>query len=183
MEFIKKNTKIYILSGKSGSGKDTVASMIKDILKDIKVITLAYANYLKMYAKEVLGWDGNEDTKPREFLQQVGVELIKNNIDSNMLVRRTIEDIKVYSYFYDVIIISDARFPNEIDDIKSNFSDVVVIHLSDRENKLNEVEKMHATETSLNNYTNYDYVVSESNLDDLKTKIESIIGETYDSSN
>lgn len=180
MEFVKKNTKIYILSGKSGSGKDTVASMIKNMINK-KVISLAYASYLKMYAKEVLGWDGNEDTKPREFLQQVGVELIKNNIDENMLVRRIIEDIKVYSYFYDVIIISDARFPNEIDSIKANFDNVTVIHLSDRENKLTDEEKMHATETSLNNYNNYDYVVSESNLDDLSNTIEKIIGETYDS--
>ena len=179
MEFVKKNTKIYIISGKSGSGKDTVSSMIHNII-DKKVITLAYANYLKMYAKEVLGWDGN-DPKPREFLQQVGVELIKNNIDENMLVRRMIEDIKVYSYFYDVIIISDARFPSEIDDIKANFDNVTVIHLSDRENKLNDKEKMHATETSLNNYHNYDYVVSEDSLDSLSKTIEKIVGETYDS--
>ena len=180
MEFVKKNTKIYILSGKSGSGKDTVASMMHDIIKN-KVISLAYANYLKMYAKEVLGWDGNEDTKPRDFLQQVGVELIKNNIDDKMLIRRMIEDIKVYSYFYDVIIISDARFPSEIDDIKANFDNVTVIHLSDRENKLNDKEKMHATETSLNNYHNYDYVVSEDNLDSLSNTIKRIVGETYDS--
>nr|MBP3259364.1 hypothetical protein [Bacilli bacterium] len=179
MEFVKKNTKIYILSGKSGSGKDTVASMIKNMINK-KVISLAYASYLKMYAKEVLGWDGN-DPKPRDFLQQLGVELIKNNIDKKMLVRRMIEDIKVYNYFYDVIIITDARFPDEIDDIKANFDNVTVLHLSDRENKLTDKEKMHATETSLNNYNNYDYVVSEDNLDDLSNTIEKIIGETYDS--
>ena len=96
MEFVKKNTKIYILSGKSGSGKDTVASMIHNMIND-KVIYLAYASYLKMYAKEVLGWDG-KDPKPRDFLQQLGVELIKNNIDKKMLVRRMIEDIKEYNY-------------------------------------------------------------------------------------
>ncbi len=179
MEFIKKNTKIYILSGKSGSGKDTVASMIHNMI-DKKVISLAYASYLKMYAKEVLGWDG-KDPKPRDFLQQLGVELIKNNIDKKMLVRRMIEDIKVYNYFYDVIIITDARFPDEIDDIKTNFDNVTVIHLADRENRLTDKEKMHATETSLNDYHNYDYVVAEDNLESLSNTIEKIVGETYDS--
>ena len=182
MEFVKKNTKIYILSGKSGSGKDTVASMIHELLLGKKVISLAYASYLKMYAKEVLGWDGNEP-KPREFLQQLGVELIKNKIDDKMLINRIIEDIKVYNYFYDVIIITDARFPEEIEEVKSNFSNVTVIHLSDRENKLTNEEKKHATETSLDGYNNYDYVISEDNLDNLRVKVKEIVGETYDSRN
>ena len=180
MEFVKKNTKIYILSGKSGSGKDTVASMIHELLLGKKVISLAYASYLKMYAKEILGWDGNSP-KPREFLQQLGVELIKNKIDDKMLINRIIEDIKVYNYFYDVIIITDARFESEIEDIKSNFSNVTVIHLSERENKLTEEQKKHATEVGLDEYNNYDYVLDSDNLDDLKVEVEKIVGETYDS--
>ena len=92
-------------------------------------------------------------------MQQIGVELIKNNIDSRMLIKRIVEDIKVYSYFYDVITISDARFPEEIETIRKNFTNVIVIHIHCLENKnnLTGLEKKYATETSLDNYSDYDY--------------------------
>ena len=64
--------KIIILSGKAQSGKNKVASIIENNLKDKKVITISYASYLKEYAKNILKWDGNESTKPRTFLQEIG---------------------------------------------------------------------------------------------------------------
>ena len=94
MEFINRNPKIIIISGKASSGKSLSANIIKENTNN--TILLAYADYLKMYAKNISGWDGSEDTKPRELLQQLGVELIKNNINENMLINRIIEDIKVY---------------------------------------------------------------------------------------
>lgn len=182
MEFKNKNPKIYVLSAKAGNGKNKVASYIGSICKkdNKKTINLSYASYLKGYAKNILGWDGNEETKPREFLQQIGVELIKNNIDSRMLVKRIVEDIKVYSYFYDVITISDARFFEEIETIREEFTNVIVIHIHGLEDKnnLTKLEKEHATETSLDNYSDYDYDIDNSGtLDQLKEKVESIINE------
>ena len=44
MEFKLKDTKIIILSGKAGSGKSSVASIIK---KYKKCIILSYASYIK----------------------------------------------------------------------------------------------------------------------------------------
>ena len=81
MEFINRNPKIIIISGKASSGKSLSANIIKDNTNN--TILLAYADYLKMYAKNISGWDGSEDTKPRELLQQLGVELIKKNINEN----------------------------------------------------------------------------------------------------
>ena len=98
MNFTRKNPVIYVLSGKAGNGKNKIAELIKDIYeeKGAKTINLAYASYLKEYAKNILAWDGSEETKPREFLQEIGISLIKNNIDANMLINRTLEDIEVY---------------------------------------------------------------------------------------
>ena len=182
MGFKNKNPKFYILSGKAGTGKNKVASYIEEVYnkKNIKVINLAYASYLKEYAKNILNWDGNEETKPREFLQQIGVELIKTNIDSMMLVNRLVEDAKVYSYFYDVITISDARFEEEIEPIRNLFDNVTVIYISslDGKNNLTIEEKKHATEVGLDKYNNYDYDIDNSGtLDQLKEKVESIINE------
>ena len=45
MKFIKKNPKIFILTGKAQSGKNKVSEIIKKIYqeKKLKVISLAYA--------------------------------------------------------------------------------------------------------------------------------------------
>ena len=174
MEFIKKNPKIIILSGKAQSGKNECADIIRTYYNGLglKSIVLSYAFYLKIYAKNVLGWDGSEDTKPRDFLQQVGVELIKNKINPNMLIDRAIDDIKVYSYFYDVIVISDARFVDEINVIKNNFSNVSVIHILGKENRLTFDQQNHSTETGLDGYDDYDFVINnDGSREDLRNKL------------
>ena len=51
-----------------------------------KCVSLSYSYYLKDYIKRITGWDGNENTKPRDLLQQVGIELIKNKMDNHNLV-------------------------------------------------------------------------------------------------
>lgn len=178
MEFVKKNPKIFVLSGKAESGKSVVASMIGDYysLSGKRSVIVAYASYLKEFAKEITDWDGSEDTKPREFLQQVGVELIKNQINPSMLIDRVIDDIRVYSYFFDVIVVSDARFVDEINVVKNNFSNVTVIHIDGKVNSLTFEQRNHSTETGLDDYNDYDYVIENTgNLSDLKSSVESIL--------
>ena len=175
MNFINKNPKIIILSGKAQSGKSLISNMIKDYYDSCVVIS--YAFYLKEYAKNVLGWDGN-DPKPRDFLQQVGVELIKNNINSRLLIDRVIDDIKVYSYFFDVIVVSDARFVDDIDNIKNNFSNVIVIHIDGKDNSLTYEQKNHSTEIGLDDYHNYDFIINnDCSLDLLRSKLYNILEE------
>ena len=163
-----------------GCGK--IANKMIDYLstKNLKSIKIAYASYLKMYAKNILNWDGNENNKPREFLQQLGVELIKNNIDSKMLINRIIEDIKVYSYFFDIAIITDARLDKEIISLKKAFRDVISINI-ERPNLVSELtgtEQAHVTETGLDNFNDYDYVIiNDGSLEDLEKKVIEI-GET-----
>ena len=53
--------------------------------------------------------------------------------------------------------------------------------MSERDNKLTDNEKKHATETSLDKYHNYDYEICEDNLDSLRKRVEEIVGETYGS--
>lgn len=178
MEFIKKEPKIYILTGKAGSGKNVAASIIKEYyeLNNIKTIELAYASYLKEYIKKITNWDGNEQTKPRELLQQLGVELIKNNIKKNLLIERITDDIKVYSYFFDVIIITYARFEEEIEEIKKISDKVTVINIEGKENNLTEQQKKHITETALNDYNKYDYKIkNKESKEILKRKIYEIL--------
>lgn len=160
MDFIKKNNKIYLLSGKARSGKNEVAKIITEYYKHKKCICLSYSYYLKDYVKRITGWDGSDETKPRDLLQQVGIELIKEQIDSQLLIRRLIEDIKLFSYFYDIIIVTDARLVDEIEIPKATFENITTIRVvRNQDNGLAIEQKNHLTETNLDNYTEFDYII------------------------
>ena len=101
---------IFLFTGKARHGKDTAASFLKDCFEkdNKKVIFSQYAKYIKFYCKEMYGWDGSEETKPRELLQKLGTEVIRNKLNkAEMFIERQVDDIEIYSYFYDAIMVSD----------------------------------------------------------------------------
>ncbi|MCI8671206.1 MAG: hypothetical protein HFI36_04110 [Bacilli bacterium] len=166
--------KIYLVAGKSGSGKGEVAKLIKKyyISKKAKPFITEYSKYLKMYAKDILNWDGGEP-KPRKFLQDIGVTIRENMDMPKMLINRMIEDIKIYDLYYDVVIISDVRYPEEIEEMKKHFNDVKAIYVINQfgPSKLALNEQMHVTETALENYGNFDITLTNDTLDTLDNKI------------
>lgn len=178
MEFTYRNPKIFTISGKAGSGKNTISSIIKEFYGD-SAIEISFSYYIKDYAKRISNWDGSEDAKPRELLQQLGIELVRNKIDSKLFINRTLEDIKVLSYFYDVIIISGGRLVEEIETIKENFPNSISIGVtSNKGNNLTDSEKSHFTETALDNYNNYDYVINNNDsYEVLKNDVLNILKE------
>lgn len=178
----KKDIKIFLIHGKARSGKDTIASIIKDELesKNIKSINLSFSYYIKDYVKRLTNWDGSDETKPRDLLNYLGTEIIRNNIDDKFLIKRMIEDIKVFSYYYDIIIISDARFRNEINSIKGEFKNICVINIErpNFDNKLTDLQKKHFTEIDLDNYDNFDYkILNDGSIEDLRKKVIEILKE------
>lgn len=179
MEFINKKPKIFIISGKAGSGKDEVAGIIKSFYKEKKCKKLSYAYYLKQYVKDISGWDGSNNTKPRDLLQSIGIDLLKEKIDPQLLIRRLCEDIEVYSYFYDVIIVTDARLIEEIEVPKDKFLNVTTIRIDRNiDNKLSLKQKEHITEIGLDNYNKFDYKIENyQNYDKLVSNVEKIIKE------
>lgn len=168
--------KIFIISGKARHGKDTIAGIIEKYYQNS--IKLHYAYYLKEYAKKIKNWDGLESTKPRRFLQQLSLDVIRKQIGSNFFTRRMEEDIKVYSNFFNVIVIPDARRKEELDYIKSRFDNVITIRIN-RNNFISPLtleEQKDITEVDLDDYKNFDYVIeNDGTLEDLKNKIENIL--------
>lgn len=171
MQYINKNPKIFILSGKAKSGKNYVADIISDYYKNS--IQISYAYYLKQYVKKISNWDGLEETKPRTLLQSLGIDLIKK-IDKELLIRRVMEDIKVYSYFFDVIIVTDARLKEEII-IPKNLFDCITIRINGKDNDLTLEQKNHITETDLDNYK-FDYIINNIDIDKTKEEVLKILG-------
>ena len=172
--------KIYVICGKARHGKDTTALAIKKAYGDKKVINLSYGSYIKEFAKNISDWDGRDETKPRELLQHLGTEVIRNNIDKDFFIKRLCNDIRVYSYYFDVITISDARFPDEIITPKKLFDDVITIKVvrSNFDTNLTLEEQKHSTETALDGFDDYDYVIENNGtIDELDKRVLKIVKE------
>ena len=170
--------KIFIIGGKSGSGKTPLAKMIKDYYdkENKKSVITEYSKYLKLFAKEMVNWDFKEP-KPRKFLQDMGM-FIRKNIDPLFLINRMQEDLLVYEKYYDNVIISDARFIDELEVIKNKYPDTYTIHLiNTNDNSLSESEKNHISEVSLDDYLDADYTIEISSIKELESEIETILEE------
>ena len=182
MELEKRDPIIMVVSGKANSGKDTTCEFMDNYVKTkgLKVINLQFSSYIKKYAKEISEWSGEEDSKPRTLLQQLGTDIIRKKIDNNFFINRIIGDIKVYSYYFDFITVSDARLPQEMDAIYNEFKNVyrVKIKRPNFNNNLNKEEKKHITEIALDNYKDYEYIIDNNGtLEELNIKAKKIIDE------
>lgn len=172
---------LILLSGKAEAGKTTVANMMRDIYnsKGEKAIPTSFAKYIKMYAKDVTTWDGEESTKPREILQALG-NLIRDYLGKeDLLLDRLYEDIGIYQVFAQTVIIDDARFPREIKYFKDKDSlsvKTINIKRPNYKNHLSEKCREHISEVGLDNYKNYDYtIINDGTLDDLKDKVRELL--------
>lgn len=174
-----KNPKIYLISGKARHGKDTTAGYLKKFYeKDGKKVIFSRAGkYIRFYAMEMTNWDGSDENKPRELLQELGTEVIRNKLNkSEMFIERQIDDIEIYSYFYDVIIVPDIRLPREIDSVREKFDNVVVININriNFDTNLTNTQQKHITETAMDNYNSYDYVITNNTLEQLEKDVYDI---------
>ena len=172
--------KVYVIGGKAKTGKNTFGEYLREELKKYgyKPCILHITEPLYSYARNYFNWDGNENDKPREFLQKMGIEVIREKMGKkDFLLHRLYEDIEILSNFFDVFIVADARLIHEFEDIKLHFEDVVTIKL-ERKNfdpELTEEEAKHITEKEIDEYQHFDYVIENRNLDDLKTAAMELI--------
>ena len=174
--------KIFVVGGKSGSGKNEVAKMIEEyyIYKLKKCVITEFSKYLKIFAKELTDWDGISQDKPRDFLQHLGINVIREKMGEDFLIKRLIDDIKVLFNYCDCIVVSDVRLPLEFELVDKAFDNVVNVFIERPKfnNDLTVDEKKHITETALDNYNNYDLkIINDGNLNDLKNKVYEILKE------
>ena len=165
--------RIFLIAGKSGSGKHEISKYIKEyyIYKLEESVITGYSKYIKNYALELTDWDGQDGTKPRDFLQKTGIEL--REINPNFFTRRMIEDIEFYQKHVNNIIIDDVRMPNEIDDIYNTYDNVYSIYVENQFGKSNLTLEQQAdvTEVALEEYSDFDYVLVNDNESLIKDKV------------
>lgn len=154
------------ISGKIGSGKDTLANFIilhnkvfkkKSFAYNLKYVTqfLTNTNYEDNHSQE-----GKNKYLPEwgltigEFQQKLGTEGLRNGVHENGWV------ISLFSTYHkkENWIITDVRFPNEADAVKER-NGILIRITGDPANirKNSKRDLNHASETSLDSYADWDY--------------------------
>lgn len=191
---------IISLSGRIGSGKDTVANIIEQVSPSNNWQIKKFAGKLKDIAELLTGipkihFEDQEFKKTsmppewnmtyRDFLQRIGTEAMRNGLHENVWVNALFSDYKattiaVGSNEFDITekdvlpnwLITDTRFPNELEAVKKhNGITIKVIRDSG-----NTVGTLHSSETALDYYTEWDYVIDNNgSIEELKAQIFSIL--------
>ena len=132
-------TQIVGVCGLIGSGKNTVAEILE---KEFEFVPVSFASVLKDMCAALFGWDremleGNTEYgrlkreevdkwwsdklqipgfSPRFALQYIGTDVLRDHFHKNIWVLAAERNI----IKHDRVVISDVRFPNEINMIKSH---------------------------------------------------------------
>lgn len=108
-----------------------------------------------------------EKMTPRKILQLLGTEGGRDVIHPNIWVNATLGDITDKDY----VIITDARFPNEVVGIKKKKGIVVRII---RPSVIS--DSTHPSEISLNDFKDWDYViVNDGTIEELEIKVKEML--------
>ena len=177
---------IIAVSGKFGSGKDTVSDIIKEVIPSFKKASFAYR------LKEVISTLTN--TTIEDNLSHEGKSIIPNgfNVSLGRLQQLIGEGLKpilgddiwanclLYNDYYDLYpfgIISDLRLKVEANALKKRYKNLLLLRVEGdpanlrKENKANR-DLNHKSEIDLDDY-DFDYIIHNENItkDQLRAKI------------
>lgn len=118
----------------------------------------------------------------RELLQKLGTEAMRNGLHENVWVNALFADYKIaypregMTYSEQDLpnwIITDMRFPNEMDAVKTKGGITIRVNRTNRWNKPQDIE--HSSETALDNHK-FDYVIdNDGTISDLIDKVRTIL--------
>lgn len=180
------------LMGPMGSGKDTVAQILKkwnfqklavaDRLKDIVAQLFHWPReYLEGTTEETRKWRETVDEwwakrlgmsmlTPRFVLQTLGTQAIRTNFHPDLLIASMERELDKLIEQNINVVITDLRFHNEIDMVRSKGGKIIKITRNDSDAK-----SSHVSETSFLS-EKPDYIISnDGSLEDLENTIEQMI--------
>ena len=178
--------------GYIGSGKGTVGDILErdygykkfafaDALKDAVASIFVWprgllegdSNASRAFRERVDPWWSNKlgyEVTPRLILQKMGSEACRDNIADNIWIAALEKRIQGYQD----VVISDTRFPNEIDFIRSAGGKIIRVKRGNDPSP-EELSKMHISETAWNNYIPDIIIHNEGTVDELKENIKNIL--------
>ena len=165
-----------------------MAQMMKSKLEAVgcNCLIIHFADLVKYFLKEFYGWDGQKDENGRALLQTFGTNHMRATFPDywSEVVAKFVSTAGKYEDF-DVAIIPDARFENEISVVKKYNPDAITIRINRYNGEhpyfnplLTEEQLAHSSETSLDDYTDWDYIVDNYTLQELEESVETILADT-----
>lgn len=201
----KIKPKIILISGKKQSGKNLTASFIEELSENPNNIEVfAFADTLKNMASnffyhvmgneyyvehkeyekdsfknKVIPFKYNEKRCTyRKFLQYFGTDFMRELFSDNLWVDNVIDCIKHNSHYTadSMFIVTDARFPNEIERIEEklgNKCDIISLRVERPSLPVN--SNAHISETALDDYF-FDYtIINDGTKKELKQKVKEFL--------
>lgn len=167
------------VSGKKRSGKDVLGRYLTDTHGYEQY---AFADAIKSAAKEIfllsdeqLDGDKKEEVDPywqktpRQILQAFGTDAFRQEFGQDVWVRNTLERMRLR--LPQKAVITDVRFPNEVEAIQNVGGRVIRVDASERLDQSDE----HSSETALDDYEGFDVrIENNGTLAEYKRKIQSV---------
>jgi hypothetical protein len=175
------------LSGKIGSGKDTVAGIIQEIRSTENWQVKKFAGLLKKFASDLTGvpverfedqefkrqnmpaeWSNNGAPMTyRELLQKLGTDAIRDGLHTNVWINGLFATYNQDKNW----IITDCRFPNEAQSIIDRHGILIRINR-------NQDTGDHPSETALDNWSQWHYVIDNTeSIEALRLLVRDILSE------
>lgn len=170
------------LHAKAGSGKDTLFDLMHDVHPGLQ--RMAFADPLKRAAGILFGWEdkplfSNEfkqfydhywGLSVRDAYQRLGTEAIRDVFDKDFWVKRLMLD---YQRTTADVVITDVRFDNEADMIRSSGGQV--LHLVRPGAGLKDSEGEHASEAGILWHEDDFVILNDGTLADLAERAKGFL--------
>jgi len=176
---------IILISGKSNSGKGTVAKKIKKLLDDKEKYTIlcSLSTYIRDVAKEDYFWDGIDTLESRRFMAEsyrIGTEFYPYHMARRVWER----DIEPYSHTYKTAIVESFREKVNYDYFdtllkKELISSIITIRVvRPNFNAIqNKEHEKHVSEVDLDDFK-FDYTIENSGtVEELDNKLKEMFNE------
>lgn len=158
---------VITLTSVARGGKDTVADMLKQYVEEngYRVLILSYAMLLKAICARNFNYsDANKDTE-RHILQEFGDTM--RGVEEDFFVSHVWHTIDLLHEKYDLFIISDARYDNELGKFPYTLmypTYNVLITRDNFDNGLGDAERKHSSEQLATNpqYEKFHCVIDNS---------------------
>lgn len=174
------NNVIFTMSGKAGSGKDTIGEMFRVYCKSINLepFTLAFADQLKDHCRRNFNYV--DKTNDRHILQEFGQKV--RDLEPNFWALQVYHTIDRLKDMFDVFIITDCRYENEKSLFPYNVCyPIVNVYIKrDVESNLSEDEYNHESEKMAENFdeNQYHFVIDNNgSIEDTYKQVVHIVDE------
>lgn len=161
-------SKIYLLHAPARGGKNTCADAMKEYYEsryNKKVLICAFGDYVKFVLSKYYACDDYKSLEGRTNIQHFATDQCRG-INEDIWVNVISLLLEVIDDDYDICIIPDFRFKNELSFLSDKFKDKKIIPINIIRPNYKEVDNMsalqrnHISEKDLDNFKNWIYTIT-----------------------